>query len=317
MNTQPDITLIAGPTASGKSALALRLARETGGEIVNADALQLYADLRVLSARPAPDEVAQAPHHLFGVADAADGWSVGRWLRAASTVLNEIAARGAPAIVVGGTGLYFRALTVGLAEAPAIPTEAREAAMRAYDTAGEAAVREALRTLDPPAEARIAANDRQRLVRALAVAQATGRALSDWQADTRPTLAPGTWRGVVLTPDREALYARCDQRLWAMVEQGALAEAAALMARGLDPALPALKAVGLRELAGHTAGTTPLDEAVAAAQQETRRYAKRQLTWFRNQTPDWPRLTALDPEAQWRQFLASTGGLTPPTEHGI
>lgn len=317
MQARPSITLIAGPTASGKSALALRLARETGGEIVNADALQLYADLRVLSARPPPEDVAQAPHHLFGVADAADGWSVGRWLRAASAILAEIAARGAPAIVVGGTGLYFRALTVGLAAAPAIPDEAREAAMRVYDTAGEAAVRERLKTLDPRAEARIAANDRQRLVRALAVAQATGRALSDWQADTQPSLAAGAWRGLVLTPDREALYARCDQRLLAMVEQGALAEAAALMARGLDPTLPALKAVGLRELAAHAAGTLSLAEAVAAAQRETRRYAKRQLTWFRNQTPEWPRLTAIDPPAQWRQFLASIGGLTPPAEHGI
>ncbi|WP_249138276.1 tRNA (adenosine(37)-N6)-dimethylallyltransferase MiaA [Phenylobacterium montanum] len=292
--------------------MALRLAEETGGEIVNADALQLYRDLRILSARPSEAEMAQAPHHLFGVADAADGWSVGRWLRAATMVLEDIAAHGVPAIVVGGTGLYFRALTQGLAETPAVPAEAQAAAAEFYDRAGEATVREALRSLDPAAEARIAPNDRQRLVRALAVAQATGRALSAWQADTRPILAPGAWRGVVLEPDRAALYARCDRRLEIMIQQGALEEAAALVRRKLDPALPAMKAVGLRELAAHTAGELSLAEALAAAQQETRRYAKRQLTWFRNQTGDWPRVTAMDPEDQWRQFIASFGDLTPP-----
>ena len=311
------ITLVAGPTASGKSALALRLAEATGAEIVNADALQLYSDLRVLSARPSDEEMARAPHHLFGVADAADGWSVGRWLRAATAVLGDIAAHGVPMIVVGGTGLYFRALTVGLAEAPPVPTEARDAAMQAYDQAGEAAVRAALRALDPRAEGRIAANDRQRLVRALAVAQATGRSLSDWQADTRPALAPGSWRGVVLEPDRASLYERCDRRLEAMVEQGALDEARVLMARGLDPALPAMKAVGLRELAAHLRGEVSLEAAISAAQQETRRYAKRQLTWFRNQTPDWPRITKSDGEGQWGQFIASFGDLTPPHERVI
>ena len=313
----PRITLIAGPTASGKSALALRLAEATGAEIVNADALQLYRDLRVLNARPSDEEMARIPHHLFGVADAADGWSVGRWLRAATMVLDDITAHGAPAIVVGGTGLYFRALTVGLADVPAAPVEAREAAMRFYDEAGEPAVREALRTLDPAAEARIAANDRQRLVRALAVVQATGRALSDWQADTKPALRPGSWRGVVLEPDRAALYARCDRRLTAMVEQGALDEARALIARGLDPDLPAMKAVGLRELAAHLGGELSLADAIAAAQQETRRYAKRQLTWLRNQTPDWPRITTTDSDDQWRQFIASFGDLTPPHERVI
>jgi tRNA dimethylallyltransferase len=261
--------------------------------------------------------MAEAPHHLFGVADAADGWSVGRWLRAATLVLEDIAAHGVPAIVVGGAGLYFRALTQGLAETPNVPAEVQTEAARVYDQAGEAAFREALRRLDPEAEARIAPNDRQRLVRAVAVAQATGRALSAWQADTRPTLAPGAWRGVVLAPDRAALYARCDRRLELMLEQGALQEAAALTARGLDPALPAMKAVGLRELAAHVSGELSLAEALAAAQQETRRYAKRQLTWFRNQTGDWPRLTATDAEGQWRQFIALFGDLTPSQGRAI
>jgi tRNA dimethylallyltransferase len=297
------IWLIAGPTASGKSALALRLAQETRGEIVNADALQLYRDLRVLSARPTPSEEALAPHHLFGVADAAEGWSVGRWLRAAGDVLAGIAARGAPAIVVGGTGLYFRGLSVGLADIPAVLATARRAAEQAFDAEGEAAFRAALRAVDAVAEARIAAGDRQRLTRALAVARSSGRALSAWQADTKPALAPGSWRAVVLEPPREALYARIDARLVRMVAAGAAREARALIARGLDPRLPAMKAVGLRELAD-PALSPP--EALAAAQQASRRYAKRQLTWFRNQTPDWPRIPAVEDNAQWAQLLALT-----------
>jgi len=304
------IWLIAGPTASGKSALALRLAEQVGGEIVNADALQLYADLRVLSARPPAEEEARAPHHLFGVADAADGWSVGRWLRAATVVLDEIAARGRPAVVVGGTGLYFKALTKGLAEVPPVSGESRAAAERLYDEAGEDAVRAVLRETDPAAERRIGPNDRQRLTRALAVARATGRPLSEWQSRTIPTLAPETWRGVVLEPPRPALHARCDARLLAMVEAGGVAEAAALDARGLDLRLPAMKAVGLRELAAHARGETTVTDAVTAAQAATRQYAKRQLTWLRNQTPDWPRIAATDPDEQWRQFLALFGDLT-------
>jgi tRNA dimethylallyltransferase len=289
------VILIAGPTASGKSALALRLAEETGGEIVNADALQLYEDLRLLTARPSPGEEARVPHHLFGVADAADGWSVGRWLKAAAPVLEGIAARGKQAIVVGGTGLYFKALTEGLAEISAVPAPVRQAAAALYDEIGEAAFRERLAAADPVAEARIGPSDRQRLLRAQEVFDATGKALSEWQAQTRPALAPGAWRAVVLEPDRETLYARCNARMVQMVADGALDEVEALMARNLDPALPAMKAVGLRELASHLAGETTLEDAIALAQQETRRYAKRQLTWLRNQTPDWLRIA--DPAA--------------------
>ena len=300
------IWLIAGPTASGKSALALRLSRETGSEIVNADALQLYRDLRILSARPSSEEEASAPHHLFGVADAADGWSAGRWLTAARAALADIATRNRPAIVVGGTGLYFRALTQGLADIPPIPRAEREAAEQVFDVEGEAALRAVLRGLDPSAEARISAGDRQRLTRALAVARATGRALSAWQAETKAVIAPETWRAMVLEPPREALYARIDARLTAMVEAGALAEAAALMQRGLDPRLPAMKAVALRELAACAAGEARLEDAIAAAQQASRRYAKRQLTWLRNQTPDWPRIEAIGAEEQWEAFSVLT-----------
>jgi tRNA dimethylallyltransferase len=311
------IILIAGPTAGGKSTLALRLAQAIGGEIVNADALQLYRDLRVLSARPSDAEMALAPHHLFGIADGADGWSVGRWLRAAEDVLAEIAARGRPAILVGGTGLYFRSLTLGLAEAPAAPAEIIAGVEQLYDQDGEAAIRQALRAVDPAAEARIAPNDRQRLTRALAVARATGRPLSAWQAETPAPLATEAWRGVMVEPPRPALYARCDERLVRMVETGALGEAAALTARGLDPRLPVMKAVALRELASAAAGEIALPAALEAAQTATRRYAKRQMTWFRHQSPDWPRIAAEDAEDQWRSFLALYGDLTPIDARGI
>jgi tRNA dimethylallyltransferase len=308
---EPRIWLIAGPTASGKSALALRLTELLGGEIVNADSMQLYADLRVLTARPSPQEEGRAPHHLFGVADAADGWSTGRWLRAALPVLHDIAARGRHAIVVGGTGLYFRVLTEGLAEIPPVPAGVRREAGAEFESIGEAAFRARLAVADPAAAARIAPGDRQRLVRAWEVWAATGTALSDWQAASAPALAAGAWTAVALDPPRPALYARCDARLAGMVEAGALDEVAALIARDLDPALPAMKAVGVRELAAHIRGEATLGEALAAAQQETRRYAKRQATWMRGQMAAWPRLSALDPDDQWRQFLALNPGLTP------
>jgi len=284
------ITLIGGPTASGKSAFALDLARESGGEIVNADSMQIYAGLPVLTAGPSPDELAQAPHHLFGVADAADGWSVGRWLAAATQALADIAARGRPAVVVGGTGLYFRALTHGLADVPPVPETQREISALLYAAQGEPEFRDILAELDPEAEKRIEIGDRQRLVRAHAVAVATGKPLTAWQTDTKPALTEGTWRGVVHDPPRAELYDRCDARLGLMVQNGALDEVRAMEARGLDPSLPALKAVGYRELAAHLRGETTLDEALDAARQETRRYAKRQMTWFRNQTPDWERV---------------------------
>lgn len=305
---QSPIQLLAGPTASGKSALALERAAEQGAEIVNADAIQLYGDLRLLSARPSDQEMAAAPHHLFGVVDAAEGWSVGRWLRAALEVLADIRARGRPAIVVGGTGLYFNALTRGLAEIPPIPAAARSVARDLYDREGEEAFRRRLAAADPAAEGRILPGDRQRLLRAWEVFAATGRPISDWQAATRPPLAPGEWQGLVLDLPRDALYARCDARLDAMVAAGVLDEVRALVARGLDPALPAMKAVGLRELASHLSGERTLEEALSAAKQETRRYAKRQLTWWRNQLGDWERLSLYREE---EEPLRQTSKATP------
>lgn len=298
------IWLIAGPTASGKSALALRLAREMGAEILGADALQLYRDIPILSAAPGEAERAQVPHHLIGVADAADGWSVGRWQRAALEVLDRL---DGPAVIVGGTGLYFKALTDGLAEVPQIPAKVRE---EIY-TLDEVVLRSKLTDCDPQAESRISPGDLQRLRRAYEVFVATGRSLTDWQADASGALPAESYATICLAPPRDALYDRCDARLEAMLNQGVLAEVEALMGRGLSPTLPALKAVGYREFAAHLRGETSLETALAAAQMETRRYAKRQMTWMRGQMADWPRIEALDPEAQWRQFLALRPGLTP------
>ena len=255
--------------------------------------MQLYADLSVLTARPPAREESRAPHHLYGVADAGEAWSVGRWLRAAREVLAGIAARGRPAVVVGGTGLYFHALTRGLADIPPVPDAVRAEVSARFDRFGEAAFREDLARADPQAETRIAPGDRQRLVRAAAVAQATGRSLSGWQADASGD-ALEQYRALVIDPPREALYAACDARLEAMVEQGALDEVRQLLARGLSPELPAMKALGVREFARHLSGELTLETALALAQQETRRYAKRQTTWFKNQTPDWPRILRPD-----------------------
>jgi tRNA dimethylallyltransferase len=286
------VWLIAGPTASGKSALALDLARETAGEIVGADSMQLYRDLRVLTARPSEADEATCPHHLFGVADAAETWSVGRWLGEALRVLDEIAGRGRPAILVGGTGLYFRALTMGLADVPPTPAAVRAEVLSLWELLGEVAFRERLAEADPAAETRIAPADRQRLTRALEVFQATGRALTDWQADTRPPLAREAWRGVVLTLPRPDLYARIETRLDAMAASGARQEVAALLARRLDPRLPAMKALGVASFAAELAGRLTPDQALAEAKAETRRYAKRQVAWFNTQAADWPRVPA-------------------------
>lgn len=291
MSRTSSITLIAGPTASGKSRRALEMAEATGAAIINADSQQLYADLRILSARPSPEDEARAPHHLYGVVDAADAWSVGRWTRAVLPLLTELEATGRPALIVGGTGLYFSALTKGLADIPAVPSEARDGALALFDIEGEVAFRRILAGLDPAAEAGIEGGDRQRLTRAYAVARATGRSLSDWRTATKPLLAPGSYDRLVIEPERTALYAACDTRVDAMIAAGALDEVRTLMARGLDPALPAMKAVGVRELAAYLAGGTTLADATDAMKQATRNYAKRQLTWFRNQCQDWPRAT--------------------------
>ena len=289
MSSPPPITLIAGPTASGKSRLALETAARTGAVIINADSQQLYADLRILSARPTAADEQVAHHFLYGVADAAEAWSVGRWSRSVAPLLDQLAADGRAALIVGGTGLYFTALTRGLAEIPDVPKDVRDSAMALYDAEGETDFRRRLAQRDPDSAAAIEAGDRQRLTRAWAVAETTGRSLSDWKTRTKPMLTSGAFERLIVDPDRTALYDNCDRRVRNMVENGALDEVKALLERQLDPALPAMKAVGVRELSAYLKGESSLETAVAATQQATRNYAKRQMTWFRNQTADWPR----------------------------
>lgn len=287
------VVLIAGPTASGKSAAALALAEKTGGEIVNADAIQVYRDLDILSARPRPDDLARAPHHLFGFLDAGVRCSAGMWAREAGAAIAGIHARGRTAIVAGGTGLYFRALTEGLSPMPDVPAEIRKAAQARLDQIGIMAFCAEVVARDP-AMARLAPGDAQRLLRAWEVIEATGEPFSSFQNAPRKPLLRAAAAKLVIEPDRETLYAACDARFDLMMEKGALDEARHIASRGLDPDLPAMKALGAAELIAHLKGELSLEDAVVLAKRNTRRFAKRQLTWFRNQTPDWPR------ESDWR-----------------
>jgi tRNA dimethylallyltransferase len=282
----PPVILIAGPTASGKSALALELAAAFDGTIINADSLQVYRDLPILTARPEAAVMAVALHRLYGFLDAAERGSVGRWRVMALSEIDAAHTAGRLPIVVGGTGLYLRALQHGLASIPPIPAVIGGEAAELYERLGGAAFRERLAVLDPVAAGRLPAGDRQRLLRAWEVVRATGTPLSEWQAGTAAA-SPYRFASLLLAPPREALNSACDARFLGMIAKGALDEAAALGARGLSPDLPAMKAVGVRELLRHLRGEIARDEAVAAATRATRRYAKRQMTWFRHQmVPD-------------------------------
>jgi len=281
--------LIAGPTASGKSALALRLADKLGGTIVNADSMQVYRDLRVITARPTPEEEARAPHRLYGQVDAAINYSTGQWLRDVGGVLGELSRAGRPAILVGGTGLYFKALTTGLAAVPPIPADVRSTVRGRLETEGVRALYEELRDRDPGTANRLMPNDRSRISRALEVVLATGRSLSDWHREGMPPLVDaGNAAKVFITCERQELLRRIETRFAAMLKAGALGEVRKLAARKLDPTLPAMKAHGVPWLIRHLNGEISLDEAAEGAIMDTRRYAKRQLTWFRNQMRDWP-----------------------------
>jgi tRNA dimethylallyltransferase len=276
------VLVIAGPTASGKSALALALAEDLGGVVINADALQCYRDLRILTARPDAAAEARAPHRLYGYLDAAECGSAGRWRALALAEIGAAHAAGHLPIVVGGSGLYLRALTSGLAPIPEIHDQVKEEARALHRALGGADFRGRLARLDPAAAERLAPGDTARLLRAYEVVRATGRPIHYWQAQPHGPPA-GRFATILLLPPRVSLYAACDARFAAMVAAGAFAEAAALAERRLDPGLPAMRAAGLSELLAHLRGEMPLDAAVGAAQRATRRYAKRQMTWFRHQ----------------------------------
>ncbi|HXC29291.1 MAG TPA: tRNA (adenosine(37)-N6)-dimethylallyltransferase MiaA [Stellaceae bacterium] len=282
MSQEPVVIIIAGPTASGKSALALALAEHYRGTVINADALQVYRDLKILTARPGAAEEARAPHRLYGFLDAAERGSAARWRELALAEITASLAAGRLPILVGGTGLYVRALIGGLAAVPDIPADIRAAAAALYERRGGAAFREELARFDPASAARFPPGDRTRLTRAWEVVRATGTPIGEWQRRPAAPL-PYRFATLLLAPPRAALYAACDARFAAMIDAGGVGEAKALLARGLPPDLPAMKAVGLPELFAHLRGDATLPEAIAAAQQATRRYAKRQMTWFRHQ----------------------------------
>ena len=295
--------LIAGPTASGKSALAMKLAERIGGEIVNADSMQVYRELRVLTARPGEADEARVPHHLYGFLGAADACSAGIWAGHAARAMQEIEGRGRIPVLVGGTGLYFRALIEGLSPIPDIPPEVT-ASVRAEVAEAGAGAHDLLRAADPKLAETIRPSDRQRISRGIEVKRATGKPLSEWQALPPEPLVEGNFLKTVLAPARELLYSRIDARFRQMIRAGALEEVEALMALDLDPSLPLMKALGLRPLIAHLKGEISLDEAILIGQAESRRYAKRQETWFRTQMISWNRLIAQDLESLEAGFFS-------------
>src|SRR5262245_14507680 len=280
-----DAVLIAGPTASGKSAAALALAEQLGGAVINADSMQVYTELRILSARPSPDDERCAPHFLYGHVRASERYSAGRYQEEAAQALTQARKRGLLPIFVGGTGLYFSALTEGLSPIPAVPAEVRTLVRQRFDSLGREAFFSDLARRDGTV-AKLRSNDTQRLLRAADVLEATGLPLSAWQEMRgRPVLGAFRLARLVMSPPREVVHRRIAGRLTAMVERGALDEVRALA--GLDPTLPAAKALGVPQFARCIAGECSLGDAIAELELATRQYAKRQLTWFRNRMRDW------------------------------
>jgi tRNA dimethylallyltransferase len=290
-NSHPEgvqAVLIAGPTASGKSALALELAAAAGGIVINADSMQVYRDLRIITARPSPQDEARVPHRLYGHVDAAVNCSAGHWVTDATSALAEARAQNRVAIFAGGSGLYFKALTRGLSAVPPVPPDIRESVRARLELNGVEALYAELARRDPASAERLKPRDRTRIARALEVVEATGRSLTDWHRDgLPPLLPPGQFSAVFLAPERDALYARIDARFEAMLAAGALDEVARLGARHLDPLLPAMKAHGVPALLAHLRGEITLEQAAETGRADTRHYAKRQFTWFRHQLPEF------------------------------
>ncbi|GAB4525913.1 MAG: tRNA (adenosine(37)-N6)-dimethylallyltransferase MiaA [Roseibium sp.] len=298
--------LIAGPTASGKSALALDLAKSLDGLIINADSMQLYEDLRLVSARPSAPEEAEVPHRLYGVLPSATAFSTGAWLRLAAAELEAAGEAGLRPILVGGTGLYFKALTEGFAELPEIPEAVRAEARALADRDGVAGLRRALETHGDGASAEELA-DPQRLTRALEVVMATGKPLAHWQAthQSEPLLKPCDCARIVLAPPRAWLHERIARRARLMLSEEGIAEVRALLAQGLSPKLPAMRAIGVPEIGAYLSGEADLEATIHRLTVATRQYAKRQETWFRNQMTDWQRVDPsekIDPEELRRLF---------------
>jgi tRNA dimethylallyltransferase len=298
--------LIAGPTASGKSALALSLAGRQGGIIINADSMQVYRDLRVLTARPTQDEESAAPHRLYGHVDGATNYSVGHYLADAASLIAEAQEAGERVIVVGGTGLYFKALTEGLSAIPPVPQTIRDKVRERSAEKPASDLHAELATLDPETARGIMPGDRLRILRALEVLEATGQSLASFRGRKQPgPLSDVGAIKIFLAPDRDWLRGRIDARFHAMIAEGALEEVRGLAARQLDPALPIMRAHGVPALLAHLRGEIGLDTAIAAGQADTRRYAKRQFTWFRHQMPGWTWAAPEEAEAIARALARS------------
>jgi tRNA dimethylallyltransferase len=277
------LIVVAGPTASGKSALAIRIAEDVGGVVINADSMQVYRELEILTARPGQADVDRAPHRLYGFRGLDDPCSAAVWRALAVTAITEVCAAGQVPILCGGTGFYIRALLEGIAPIPEIPKAVRAAARELHGNLGGAAFRARLAQRDPVMAARLADGDGQRLVRAFEVMEATDRSLCEWQADDLDSVSDFDALTIVLMPERPPLYGACDERFYEMMRRGALAEADAVAALDLDSTLPGMKALGLPELLSYLHGEISMETAIELAQRATRRYAKRQKTWFRHQ----------------------------------
>ncbi len=298
------VLCIAGPTASGKSAWAIDIAKAVDGEIINADSMQVYQELQIISARPLVDEMGGISHHLYGHVSGRTRYSTGMWLKDAVAAALDCLARGKVPIFVGGTGLYFKALVDGLAQIPK-PSDAGQAKTLALMDRGIDILRGEAEKLDPVATARILGNDPQRLMRVVSVALGTEKPISEWQKNTRPIIPKGYWRGAVLLPERQSLYDRINGRYEAMLETGGLEEAKFILSQGLDPSLPMMKAIGLPPLLAHLRGEISYEDAVFQAKRDTRRFAKRQFTWFRGQASHWISVNNSNDKASFRQIISS------------
>ena len=280
--THASYIMIAGPTASGKSQLAVDLACQLDGEVINADSMQLYADLSILTARPSKAEMQDIPHHLYGVLDGGHRASVAAWLELAATAMTAIRARGKMPIIIGGTGMYLDAAVNGIAPIPDVPATIHEDCMALFDAIGGAAFRQKLALHDPLVASRLADSDRQRLIRAMGVFNATGIALGQFQQAEHKGALAGRPVKIAMLPPRDVLYARIDARFDVMLEQGAMDEVRQLMSRQLDPSLPLMKALGVTALKAVLEQEMTVDEAAYIAKRDSRHYAKRQMTWLRN-----------------------------------
>ena len=308
MSEMPPCIIIAGPTGIGKSDFALTLAKKIGGEIVNADSMQVYKDLPILTAIPSPENQAKVPHHLYGIFDGGERCSVARWLNLANDSVADIRKRGNTPILVGGTGLYLKAAIEGISPTPDIPQEVRDEATAMLKKMGGAAFRAELAKYDPILAERLKDNDRQRLIRGMEVALATGEALSTLQEAPRQDMLPSPLHPILLTAPRQELYQRIDNRFQDMLKADVLKEVSLFTERNLNADLPLMKALGLKPLMAHLKGDSDKTETIAITSQSMRNFAKRQLTWFRHQYhPQFRFDINNDPESFFTEFLTKIG----------